>query len=156
MTDEKFPTSDAENKPACDQKISRKDFLAAVVKRATLAGALLIAPQVVDKFLVPPVYALNSTSHFHDTTPHTDTSPLHDAGTGISDNTSPLHDSGVTSPLHDSGSSTSPVLDSGSRTSPLYDSNRSPNARPGLRPTRGGARPNTRNNDNQGDDDDWG
>lgn len=83
MTDEKNTevTLPEQDKLACDQTISRKEFLATVLKRATLAGALMIAPQVVDKFLVPPVYALNSTTHFHDTTPHTDTSPFHDQGT---------------------------------------------------------------------------
>ena len=55
-------------KPACDPSISRKEFLEAVVRRATIAGVLLAAPVVVDKFLVPPVYAANSTTNFHDST----------------------------------------------------------------------------------------
>ncbi len=37
--------------------MTRKEFLQKVVKRAAIAGAVVAAPKVVDKFLVPPVYA---------------------------------------------------------------------------------------------------
>ena len=40
--------------------LTRKDFLALVLKRATIAGVIVAAPKVVDKFLVPPVYAAAS------------------------------------------------------------------------------------------------
>ena len=74
---------------ACDPTVSRKEFLETLVRRATIAGALLAAPKVLDKFLVPPVYALNSTTHFHDTSVHTDTTPAHDRTDPFLDHTSP-------------------------------------------------------------------
>jgi hypothetical protein len=52
---------------ACDSRVSRKEFLTTLVRRATLAGAILAAPKVIDKFLVPPAMAVTSTSAFSDT-----------------------------------------------------------------------------------------
>ena len=52
--------------PACDGNLSRKEFLTKLVQKAALAGSLVAAPKIVDKFLVPPALALNSTQHFHD------------------------------------------------------------------------------------------
>lgn len=46
-----------EQSQSSDPSVSRKQFLELVLKRAGLAGALLIAPKVVDSFLVPPAYA---------------------------------------------------------------------------------------------------
>lgn len=60
-------------KQACDSRVSRKEFLTTLVRRATLAGAILAAPKVVDKFLVPPALAVTSTSQFSDTGGVTDT-----------------------------------------------------------------------------------
>lgn len=40
-----------------DPALNRKQFLALVLKRAGIAGAIVVAPKVVDSFLVPPVYA---------------------------------------------------------------------------------------------------
>ncbi len=51
---------------ACDPRMSRKEFLGNVLKKAALAGTIVAAPKVLDKFLVPPVYALSSTQHFAD------------------------------------------------------------------------------------------
>ena len=53
-------------KVACDLKLSRKEFLADVLKKAVLAGTIVAAPKVLDKFLIPPVYAANSTNTFAD------------------------------------------------------------------------------------------
>ncbi len=39
---------------SCELAMSRKDFVAKVLRRATIAGAILAAPAVIDKFLVPP------------------------------------------------------------------------------------------------------
>jgi hypothetical protein len=39
---------------SCEPTMTRKDFVAKVVRRATIAGAILAAPAVIDKFLVPP------------------------------------------------------------------------------------------------------
>jgi hypothetical protein len=45
------------NAGSCDPVLNRKQFLELVVRRAGPVGALLIAPKIVDKFLVPPVSA---------------------------------------------------------------------------------------------------
>ncbi|HEY9713103.1 MAG TPA: hypothetical protein V6C72_06515 [Chroococcales cyanobacterium] len=58
--------SDAESIEACDPALTRKEFLTKLVRRAAIAGSIVAAPKVLDKFLVPPVYALTSTQHFHD------------------------------------------------------------------------------------------
>lgn len=55
------------DRPACDPTLSRKEFLTKLVQTAAVAGSLIAAPKVIDKFLVPPAHALNSTQHFHDT-----------------------------------------------------------------------------------------
>jgi hypothetical protein len=68
------------NKPACDATLSRKDFLTKLVQRAAVAGSLIAAPKIIDKFLVPPAQALNSTTTVHDTT-------------GVHDQTQHFHDS---------------------------------------------------------------
>jgi len=78
---------------ACDSRVSRKEFLTTLVRRATLAGAILAAPKVVDKFLVPPAYALTSTSAFHDTTQISDTNAHSDVTNAHSDSTNGHTDS---------------------------------------------------------------
>jgi len=50
-----------ENMTSCDPAITRKDFLSKVIKGAALTGGLLVAPKVLDKFLIQPVYASAST-----------------------------------------------------------------------------------------------
>lgn len=40
--------------------MSRQEFLASVIKNAAIAGTVVAAPKVVDKFLVPPAYAAGS------------------------------------------------------------------------------------------------
>lgn len=42
---------------ASDLSLSRKQFLRLVIERAGPVGALMVAPVVIDKFLVPPVKA---------------------------------------------------------------------------------------------------
>lgn len=49
------------NSPASDKSISRKEFVRLVLKRGAIAGAIMTAPKIIDKFLVPPVYAGTST-----------------------------------------------------------------------------------------------
>ncbi|MGH9548217.1 MAG: hypothetical protein ACRD3W_02535 [Terriglobales bacterium] len=93
------------DRQACDARVSRKEFLTTLIKRATLAGALLAAPKVVDKFLVPPAYAATSTTHFHDTTGSADTNHFNDGVTShFHDGTSPVHDGEGTNHFHDSTS----------------------------------------------------
>lgn len=55
-----IPISNPEQ-PASDKSISRKEFVALVLKRGAIAGAILSAPKVLDKFLVPPASATSST-----------------------------------------------------------------------------------------------
>lgn len=69
--------------PACDGNLSRKEFLTKLVQKAALAGSLVAAPKIIDKFLVPPALALNSTQHFHDS--H---APLRQPGVGPTGNPS--------------------------------------------------------------------
>ncbi|RTL45804.1 MAG: hypothetical protein EKK48_00225 [Candidatus Melainabacteria bacterium] len=65
------------NTTACDESLSRKEFLTKLVQKAALAGSLVAAPKIIDKFLVPPALAVNSTQHFHDS--H---APLRNPATG--------------------------------------------------------------------------
>jgi hypothetical protein len=48
--------------PSCEPGMSRRQFVALVLKRAAVAGAILAAPKVVDKFLVAPAEARMRTS----------------------------------------------------------------------------------------------
>jgi hypothetical protein len=47
---------------SCEPALCRKEFLALVLKRATLAGVVLATPKVVDKFLIPPAKAMMVTT----------------------------------------------------------------------------------------------
>ncbi len=71
----------SEDKLACDPALSRKEFLTKLVQKAAIAGSLIAAPRVVDKFLVPPAHALNSTQHFHDSHAPLRNPPAGPAGT---------------------------------------------------------------------------
>jgi len=42
--------------------MSRKEFVALVLKRGAITGAILAAPRVLDKFLVAPGLAANPSS----------------------------------------------------------------------------------------------
>lgn len=54
------------NMPASDTSISRQEFVRLVLKRGAIAGAILAAPKILDKFLVPPAHATSSTvAHGH-------------------------------------------------------------------------------------------
>jgi hypothetical protein len=97
MVDSAHKGDEQPEKQACDARVSRKEFLTKLVKRASIAGALLAAPQVIDKFLVPPAYAITSTTHTFDTATSCDTNKFADKGT------SPFHDPSTTSPFHDTG-----------------------------------------------------
>jgi len=98
---------DPQSELACDNSISRKEFLATLVKRAAVAGTLVAAPKILDHFLVPPAYARSSTNHRQDTghsdTAHNDTGSI-DTGDSDLNQTSPFHDQG-TDPFHDLGTS---------------------------------------------------
>lgn len=47
---------------SCDPSMSRKEFVALVLKRGAITGAILAAPRVLDKFLVAPGLAANPSS----------------------------------------------------------------------------------------------
>ncbi len=63
MTDDKQQDNNVKDgsTPASDKSISRKEFVRLVLKRGAIAGAIIAAPKIIDKFLVPPVYAGTST-----------------------------------------------------------------------------------------------
>jgi hypothetical protein len=64
-------SKESEDRPSAITGMSRKEFLETVIKRATIAGAVIAAPKVVDKFLVPPAYAAVSlTTPIHSPHPH--------------------------------------------------------------------------------------
>jgi len=65
---------------SCEPSLSRQEFLTLVLKRGSLAGAILAAPKIVDAFLVPPAHAMMYTGG-GDTAPGIDTttSPSVDA-----------------------------------------------------------------------------
>jgi hypothetical protein len=44
--------------PSCDPAYSRKEFFALVIKRAAVAGTIICAPKIVDKFFLPPANAM--------------------------------------------------------------------------------------------------
>ena len=46
-----------ELQPACDPSLSRAQFIRLLIERATLAGALLVAPAIADSFMAPPAVA---------------------------------------------------------------------------------------------------
>jgi len=54
-------TAKDDRSPASDKTLSRKEFVRLVLKRGAIAGTLLAAPKILDKFLVPPVSATAST-----------------------------------------------------------------------------------------------
>lgn len=47
---------------SCEPTLSRKEFVRKVIKRGTLAGALLVVPAIVDTFIVPPKAAFAMTN----------------------------------------------------------------------------------------------
>ena len=57
MTSEPHRDNESDLEPSCAPGLSRKEFLAAVVKKASLVGALTAAPMMIDTFLVPSAEA---------------------------------------------------------------------------------------------------
>jgi hypothetical protein len=47
---------------SCEPTLSRKEFVAFVLKRAGVVGTIIAAPKVVDKYLVRPAEAKAATS----------------------------------------------------------------------------------------------
>ncbi len=52
--------SEVDEVPSCDPAVSRKEFLRRTLAPVIAAGAVLAVPRILDKFLVPPVYAAYS------------------------------------------------------------------------------------------------
>ncbi len=50
-----------------DNQLPRGEFIGLILKRATLAGAVLAAPKILDKFLIPPAWAYGSSCNTSDT-----------------------------------------------------------------------------------------
>ncbi|CAN5675571.1 hypothetical protein BH10CYA1_BH10CYA1_55250 [soil metagenome] len=90
------------HKTACDATLSRKEFLTKLVQRAAVAGSLIAAPKIIDKFLVPPAQALNSTTTVHDTSgAHDQTQHFHDTHAPLRNGS---HGGGGHGGSHDGGS----------------------------------------------------
>ncbi len=51
----------ADDQPSAAPGLTRKEFFASVLKKASQAGALTAGAMLVDSFLAPPVYAQGST-----------------------------------------------------------------------------------------------
>lgn len=47
---------------SCDSTMSRKEFVRLVLRRGAIVGAIIAAPSVVDKFVVPPAQAMMSST----------------------------------------------------------------------------------------------
>lgn len=60
MMNEDKTKSASEQNAVSDSKVTRADFLARAAKFVVGAGATAAAPVILDKFLVPPVYAAGS------------------------------------------------------------------------------------------------
>jgi hypothetical protein len=91
------------NTPACDESLSRKEFLTKLVQKAALAGSLVAAPKIIDKFLVPPALAVNSTQHFHDSHAPLRNPPVGGSGTTVPSNTTNKKQAPVTAPEDNGG-----------------------------------------------------
>ncbi len=50
----------------------RGEFISLILKRAALTGAVLSAPRILDKFLIPPVWAYGSSCTTADTASQND------------------------------------------------------------------------------------
>jgi len=63
--------TEPQEKPSADLTISRKEFIRKVLKKGAIAGALLAAPKIIDRFLVPPANAMGKqyTGQNMDTSP---------------------------------------------------------------------------------------
>src|SRR4051812_32159363 len=53
--------SEDNTRQACDKSLTRKEFVTVVLKRAAIAGGVLAAPKVLDKFLIPAAWAFGSS-----------------------------------------------------------------------------------------------
>jgi hypothetical protein len=71
---ERPPVDDQISSP--DGHIGRGQFIALILKRAALAGAILSAPKIIDKFLIPPAWAFGSSCNTADTTQYHDVQVL--------------------------------------------------------------------------------
>lgn len=49
-------------KTSCNPRLTRKEFLARVVKNAAIAGTIAAAPVIADAFIAPPASAQASTN----------------------------------------------------------------------------------------------
>ena len=112
MSDKTHEKDQGRDAQSCDGRVSRKEFLTTVIRRASIAGALLAAPQVIDKFLIPPAYAVTSTTHTKDTSVSSDTNHFHDQTSVFHDQTNHFHDGG-TSHFHDASPSDTSTNDFG-------------------------------------------
>jgi hypothetical protein len=54
--------SSKETASSCDVSLSRAEFIAKILKRGAIAGAILAAPAVIDRFVVPPAVAAGTMS----------------------------------------------------------------------------------------------
>lgn len=50
----------SESQTACDPTFTRSQFVRKLVEKATIAGALVIVPSIVDSFVAPPAIAKTS------------------------------------------------------------------------------------------------
>jgi hypothetical protein len=52
--------NDVDLVPSSDERLSRGEFVKKLVKQATVAGTLTIAPAIVEQFIAPPAVAAAS------------------------------------------------------------------------------------------------
>lgn len=51
---------EAPDNKSSDAALTRKEFLKRSLRGAATAGAIIAAPAIIDKFLIPPVYAIGT------------------------------------------------------------------------------------------------
>ncbi len=59
MTEQNSPDNDI---PSAEKSLTRQQFIQKIAKGAAVTGGLIAAPAILDKFLIPKVYAASSSA----------------------------------------------------------------------------------------------
>lgn len=55
-------TNESKSAQSSVPALARKEFVKLTLKRGAIAGAILAAPAIIDKFMIPPVHAAGMSS----------------------------------------------------------------------------------------------
>lgn len=56
-----FPSVNNAEEASCEPSVTRKQFITKIVQRGVQSGGILLGAVLLDRFIVPPVYAATST-----------------------------------------------------------------------------------------------